>query len=330
MGALFSNFLAGTVSDNPLTNVATTLNSAALVNMPVIAAPDYMWIVFDPMGIAGAPEIAKVTAHTASATSVTIARAQQGSAARQHLLGVPWVNTGTAYDFAEPAENPRTGTRFFDDLFSVPPAAGNSTGLYQSGTGGTWALVANDWPGRAGIISVSTQASATGQAVIRLEPTAVLFGGGAHTFETSVQVPVLSTGTERFGVAAGFSDANSLTPTDGAAFLYDEGGVATGTAAAYWQTSTAANGVRTYNTGLTQVTVTAGQWYRLRVEVNAAATAAAFYVDGVLIATHVANIPSGAGRQTGLATGIVKSIGVTARLAYVDYVEYTAEFTVAR
>lgn len=92
-------FLSGTITDNPLTNVATTINSAALASLPAIASPDIAVLVLDPTGSAGAPEVVYVTAHTGSATSATISRGQEGSSARQHASGIAWVHGPTLYDF---------------------------------------------------------------------------------------------------------------------------------------------------------------------------------------------------------------------------------------
>lgn len=91
-------FLSGTITDNPLTNVATTINSAALASLPAIASPDIAVLVLDPTGSAGAPEVVYVTAHTGSATSATISRGQEGSSARQHASGIAWVHGPTTYD----------------------------------------------------------------------------------------------------------------------------------------------------------------------------------------------------------------------------------------
>lgn len=92
-------FLSGTITDNPLTNVATTINSAALASLPAIASPDIAVLVLDPTGSAGAPEVVYVTAHTGSATSATISRGKEGSSARQHASGIAWVHGPTLYDF---------------------------------------------------------------------------------------------------------------------------------------------------------------------------------------------------------------------------------------
>lgn len=94
-----SNFQSGTITDNPLTNVATTINSAAFANLPVIDTTNHMILILDPLASAGAPEIVKVTAHTASATSVTVVRGQEGTTARQHAQGMVWRHSPTVLDY---------------------------------------------------------------------------------------------------------------------------------------------------------------------------------------------------------------------------------------
>lgn len=101
MAAIYSAFLSGLVSDNPLSSGATTLNSSGLASMPVVAAPNYMWLVLDPNGAGGTPEIVQVTAHSASATSCTIVRGQQSTSAHSHVLNTPWVVAATPSDFDE-------------------------------------------------------------------------------------------------------------------------------------------------------------------------------------------------------------------------------------
>jgi hypothetical protein len=81
----------GTITDNPLTNVATTMNSAGLANLAAVSSAEAI-IILDPNRVSGAPEIVIVTAHTASATSATIQRGQFGTAARQHAQGTEWVH----------------------------------------------------------------------------------------------------------------------------------------------------------------------------------------------------------------------------------------------
>ena len=96
-----TNFVGGLVEDAPLTVGATTLTSASLANLPVIDSTNHAAIIIDPDAVAGNPEIVWVTAHTASATTATIVRGQEGTTARQHDQDTPWVHTATAVDFGD-------------------------------------------------------------------------------------------------------------------------------------------------------------------------------------------------------------------------------------
>lgn len=97
---LYDNNVQGTTTDNPLTNVATTLNSAGLANLSAVSS-NHAVIVLDPLRTAGAPEIVIVTAHTGAATSATISRGAYGTAARQHASGTLWVHPVTKDDLIQ-------------------------------------------------------------------------------------------------------------------------------------------------------------------------------------------------------------------------------------
>lgn len=81
---IIGGVLSGTLTDNPLTAVATTVNSARFALLPVVLFPETLYIILDPLGVSGQPEIVLVTAHTAGSTSITVIRAQQGTVARAH------------------------------------------------------------------------------------------------------------------------------------------------------------------------------------------------------------------------------------------------------
>jgi len=100
VATLFPNLKGGTITDNPLAIGATTINSAGFANLPVVTAPDFLWLTLDPDALVGAPEIVKVTTHTSSATSVTVVRGQQGTAARSHNLAEVWNAVLTEQDLA--------------------------------------------------------------------------------------------------------------------------------------------------------------------------------------------------------------------------------------
>jgi hypothetical protein len=94
------NNVQGTITDAPLTNVATTLNSAGLANLSAVSS-NHAVIVLDPLRAAGAPEIVIVTAHTGAATSATITRGAYGTSARQHAAGTLWVHPAIDADLIE-------------------------------------------------------------------------------------------------------------------------------------------------------------------------------------------------------------------------------------
>jgi hypothetical protein len=156
-------------------------------------------------------------------------------------------------------------------------------------------------------------------------------GNGAWVFETSINLSNLSTSLERFRTLSGFGGTSGAgVETDGVFITYDEGGTQNGTAASpNWQCVTVANSVRTLTT--TSTAVVAAGWIKLRIEINAAGTSAAFYVNGTLIATHTTNIPLGtASRFLFVKQGMYKTIGLTNRIMYVDYLGYENILTTPR
>lgn len=99
MARKYQPFLSGLVSDDPLASDATTLNSTQLADMMALSGSDTLTVVLDPDGVDGNPEVVYVTAHTASATSATITRAQEGTTAREHAENTVWRHVVTNVDF---------------------------------------------------------------------------------------------------------------------------------------------------------------------------------------------------------------------------------------
>jgi hypothetical protein len=93
------NFKSGTITDNPLSNSATTMNSTNLAGLPAITTADYAVLVLDPGGTGNGPEVVYMTAHTGSATSGTIVRGREGTTAVQHNSNVIWIHVATAADY---------------------------------------------------------------------------------------------------------------------------------------------------------------------------------------------------------------------------------------
>jgi hypothetical protein len=120
----------GTTTNNPLSNVGTTLNSAGLAGLAAVSGGDEAIITLDPNKVFGAPEIVVVSAHTALATSATIARGQFGTAARSHVSGTEWVHGPIA-------SNATTPVTAADDQGDYVPLGAWTTftpTLVQSGT----------------------------------------------------------------------------------------------------------------------------------------------------------------------------------------------------
>lgn len=95
------NNIGGVTTDNPLSNVATTINSPGFVDLPTVDATSHLILVLDPLELAGPAEIVRVTAHTAAASSCTIVRGAEGSAARTHTAGTTWYHGAVASDTTE-------------------------------------------------------------------------------------------------------------------------------------------------------------------------------------------------------------------------------------
>lgn len=149
------------------------------------------------------------------------------------------------------------------------------------------------------------------------------FGNGIWNYETSININNLSNATERYRLIFGFgSGSGSNTETDGVFFTYDEGATANGTnASANWQCVSVQSSTRTLTT--TSTAVVTATWLKLRIEINAAGTSVAFYLNETLLATHTTNIPLGSNNRFILVKqGIHKTIGTTSRGFYCDYIGY--------
>jgi len=188
MARLRRNFMSGTITDNPLLIGATTINSANFANLPVVASPDIIALVLDPLGTAGTPEIVYVTAHTAAATSVTALRGQEtalgGGAARQHAQGIPWILAETA---ASAYEKTLLGTS------SARPASPTQdmllretdTGLLKSWNGSNWVTERNLKVLNIGSAYVgSPPAVDTGSLPFLLQVGTIVFTSDANGYQT--------------------------------------------------------------------------------------------------------------------------------------------------
>ena len=180
-----------------------------------------------------------------------------------------------------------------------------------------------------GVISHSTTLVATNFAGYVYGGSSLFIGNGTVSLETYITIETLSTATERFYTLFGYILGGNLANlTNGIFFTYDEGGSANGgIASTFFRCACINASTRTYAT--TTVPVVASQWYKLRIDINAAASSVGFYIDGNLVATITTNIPA---TTTAMSIGsyIIKTIGITARTMQTDYFMYDELFTTAR
>lgn len=194
---------------------------------------------------------------------------------------------------------------------------------WASLTNGTGAALSFNNPGGnyPGVIQASTGTTATGRAGIGSQNTdGIQFGTYTHYFSTVFAAWTnLSTATERFYLEAGFMDNLAGATSFSAYFSYTDN-VNTG----QWQCITS-DGTGSTTTSTT-VAPAASTFQRLDISVNAAATEVKFFIDGTLVGTHTANIPTGTNR-TGIAVQQRKTVGTTARTSRIDYLLHYSEVT---
>ncbi|HET9412057.1 MAG TPA: hypothetical protein VFO38_04375 [Candidatus Saccharimonadales bacterium] len=216
----------------------------------------------------------------------------------------------------------RTSYRYDNDFITT---AGDSViSIQDSGAGASHTNIASI-AGHQGIIRLATGTTTTGWSNVGTNDPgqAYYFGSENIQLETVVRINNLSDGTETFTSRIGFADSVTTDGTDGCFFRYTHS-VQSGN----WQGVCVKAGVTT--TCNTTVAVAAGSWYRLTVNVNAAATAAVFTVNGTTSCTVASGIPSGAGEESSLNINLVKSAGTTSRTMDVDYMEIQTQYPASR
>ncbi len=167
--------------------------------------------------------------------------------------------------------------------------------------------------GRLGVIDCHSGTDATGRAAIAALASTIVLGSGRVRFRADAKVGTLSDGSNTYTVRVGLLDSSSAEPTDGCYFRYTHS-----VNSAKWQCVSRANSVETATATDSGVLVSTADYSSFEIEVNAAATSVTFYIGGVLVGTHAANIPSGGARATGLGGSIIKSLGAQDRELRID------------
>lgn len=156
-----------------------------------------------------------------------------------------------------------------------------------------------------GAVTVSSGIATSGNGSIPV-------GSGFISVSFVINIPVLSNGTDTFTVRLGLGSIANAAQQNGTYFEYTNG-VNSGA----WTIKTANNSsITSANTASTVDT----NWHKYRIDINAAGTSVAFYIDGVQVTNSpiTTNIPTGANAGVGPMVMIVKSAGTTATQLYHD------------
>jgi hypothetical protein len=184
----------------------------------------------------------------------------------------------------------------------------NSIGVLGWGTSATGTsapVVTAGVASHPGIITLTTGASSGDNNRLHLTDaaaTAFSVPADIERFAWIVRVPTITTASVRIGIG---QDISSTTfGTAGAWFSYDAA------VSTFWQTITRQASTSTTNTSA--VTVTAGNWFLLQA-IRLASGNWEFYINGTLVFTHSANLPTTAcnvGCMVQTATTAARTLGV--------------------
>jgi len=222
---------------------------------------------------------------------------------------------GAAVWVAEPWDDSRLGIApMIEDWINLGVAGRLGWSVSNSGAGSSSQIsnAAAD-ASHLGIVESDTGSTAAGRSTLYLGVDGIVTpaAGGIIVAETAVRFPTLSTVAQEYVSRFLFGDSLvAADHTDGVYFEYDR--AASGDV---WRCKTAAGGVRT--TTATAVAIVAGTWYRLRALITS--TQVLFFVDDVLVATHITNIPTGSAQRYAPNLRIQKTAGTTTRTHLIDY-----------
>jgi hypothetical protein len=189
-----------------------------------------------------------------------------------------------------------------------------------TGSGTNLSFTAQGDTNHPGVVNWSTGGTATGRAGVGSNNTdSFVFGTRNHVFSTAVYIVTnLSTAAQRYAMECGFMDNLTGGISYGAYFSYTDNA----NSGKWLCTCSDGIGATSVDSG---ITVAVDTWYKLEIEVNAAATSVVFKIDGSTVATITANIPTGGSNRLGLAVHQRKSVGTTFREGRCDYLLHYSE-----
>ena len=264
-----------------------------------------------------------------TADVTTLASMTTGSPGTE--AGQTFIWTGTAWIVDNPDDPSRVAT-MKDDFYS---GATNCLTVGQFFTGaatGTSACGFNNADTiHRGLLSLTTGTGATDGIRFSTQANSVTFGTVPACVVWLWKIHNLSDAVtqyvDRLGYAEPTSSADSVDAVEAAYDWANNGNVHK------WQLSTRSNSVGT-NTICTGSSgdISADQWFRLKICVNAAATSASLYVNDVFCATNTTNIPTGIARATAIGAQHFNASGSVpvAQLSFADFVKEVAPFLFPR
>jgi hypothetical protein len=218
-----------------------------------------------------------------------------------------------------PAYNPDLSIQIKDDFTgSTPGLGGYGFTLSNTGTGAnstTGATTLQDITGKAlGVMQMTTGTTTTGRTTVSTSLATFVTGFATIDAQSRLWLPTTGTVPDNYEFSFGLIDNTGAAGgghTDGAYFRFVGNGVNVN-----WQTLTSAGGVSTTTNTSSPVLINNPQTFR--IVINEAANLVQFYIDGVLVNSHVTNIPQ-AGQFFGFGWKMGKTLGTTAALAFVDW-----------
>lgn len=241
--------------------------------------------------------------------------------------GTNWVPVAapglSAFD---PIDFVRNNYWYYNDFQGDPSKSADIVPIF-SGTGAAVVGLTTgvELLGRQGIWKSSTGTTAAGIAGWKTPYTAFDMRLNTWVFEANLKVHTLSTSSERYQILIGFFDNPAgINQTNGIYFLYDEGGISTGSAASpNWQTVTVRGGTRTFTT-----TTQAARLFHdiFTININVQTPVVDWDINYADRTDHTTNIPDSNSNLLFYGAMMFKSVGTTNRDMTSDFVNVRHNF----
>lgn len=208
--------------------------------------------------------------------------------------------------------HPNSGIEIWDDWISGTSGGNLGWTIFtNSGTVGANITAADG--DHMGLVRLGSATTATSAPTISLgSGTSIILGNHSLTTEWLAQIPTLSTALEEYTIRFGLhSSVSSAAPSHAVIFEYDR------TQSVNWRLRAIAGGSSTVTTSST--IVSNGVWTKFKIVINSDGTLATFYINDVSIGTVTTNIPVGNTQAVSPAFQLVKSVGTTDRIAFIDW-----------